>query len=178
MLLPRQEKVLRLKKGKGLIFLLKNILKSSDCAACKICCVFDKDDIWEIPVLDGELKDRIAERFPKDCFERRGDGWVFSMKENGDGLFRCPALDPQSGCTLGEDKPFDCKIWPYRVMELGGRRVIAIASICPSMYSKPLSELCGELEMGLADKIFAAANERPDIVKPYERGYPILAVEE
>lgn len=157
--------------------MLKNILKSSDCAACKICCVFDKDDIWEIPVLEDGLKSRLAERFPEGSFERRGNGWVFSMTEDGDGLFRCPALDPQKGCTLGEDKPFDCKIWPYRVMELGGRRVIAIASLCPSMYAKPLSELCGELEGGLGEKIFAAADKYPDIVKPYEEGYPILAVE-
>ena len=158
--------------------MLKNILKSSDCAACKICCVFDKDDIWEIPVIDGERKKRIEERFPQSKFERRGDGWVFAMGEEKDGLFTCPALDPNKGCTLGDDKPFDCMIWPYRIMEFGGKRVISIAALCPSMYKKPLSELCGELENGLGEKIFTFAKEHPDIVKPYEKGYPILMVEE
>ena len=63
-------------------------------------------------------------------------------------------------------------------MEFGGRRVISIAALCPSMYKKPLSELCGELENGLGEKIFAFANKHPDIVKPYKKGYPILMVEE
>lgn len=157
--------------------MLKNILKSSDCASCKICCVFDKDDIWEIPVIDGERKKRIEERFPNHKFERRGDGWVFAMGEGKDGLFTCPALDPAMGCTLGEDKPFDCMIWPYRIMDFCGKRVISIAALCPSMYKKPLSELCGELEKGLGEKIFAFASEHPDIVKPYEKGYPILLAE-
>ena len=158
--------------------MLKNILKSSDCAACKICCVFDKYDIWETPVLDDELKNRISERFPQLSFVKKGEGWLFRMEESEDELFYCPALDKNSGCILGEDKPFDCKIWPYRIMELGGRRVISIASICPTMFKKPLSELCAELEKNnLADKIFEFADSHPDIVKQYEDGYPVLKVE-
>ena len=158
--------------------MLKNILKGSDCASCKICCVFDKYDLWETPVLDDELKNRVLERFPELSFVEKGEGWLFRMTESEDGLYYCPALDPNSGCTLGDDKPFDCKIWPYRIMSIGGRRAISIASICPTMYAKPLSELCGELERnGLAEKIFAFADSHPDIVKPYDNGYPILKVE-
>ena len=159
--------------------MLKNILKSSDCASCRVCCVFDKYDLWETPVLDGELKNRVSERFPRLSFVEKGDGWLFRMEESEDELYYCPALDRNSGCILGDDKPFDCKIWPYRIMSLGGKRVISIASICPTMYAKPLSELCGELERdGLAEKIFAFADSHPDIVKPYENGYPILKVEQ
>ena len=158
--------------------MLKNILKSSDCASCRICCIFDKYDIWETPVLDQELKNRVSERFPELSFVRKGEGWLFRMTESEDELYYCPALDPKSGCILGDDKPFDCKIWPYRIMSLGGRRVISMASICPTMYAKPLSELCAELEKnGLAETIFAFADSHPDIVKPYEEGYPILKVE-
>lgn len=157
--------------------MLKNILKADDCAKCRICCVFDKYDIWETPVLDDELKKTVSERFPEVSFVRKGSGWIFRMDEAEDGLYYCPMLDPKSGCKLGDGKPFDCRIWPYRVMELGGRRVISIASICPTMYAKPLSELCGELEKDcLAEKIADFANSRPDIVKPYEKGYPILKV--
>ncbi len=157
--------------------MLKNILKSSDCASCRLCCVFDKYDIWETPVLDDELKNFVSERYPETAFVKKGGGWIFRMNEAEDGLYYCPMLDPSSGCMLGDGKPFDCRIWPYRIMTLGGHRVISIASICPSMYKKPLSELCEELEKdGLAEKIAAFADARPDIVKPYENGYPILKV--
>lgn len=158
--------------------MLKNILHGSDCAACRICCVFDKYDLWETPILDGELKERVQDKYPEIEFAQKGEGWIFRMNESEDGLYYCPALDSKTGCRLGGDKPFDCKIWPYRVMTLGGRRVISMASICPTMYKKPLSDLCEELENGgLADKIFAFADEHPDIVKPYDNGYPILKVE-
>ena len=109
---------------------------------------------------------------------KKGDGWIFRMDEAEDELYYCPMLDHKTGCRLGDDKPFDCRIWPYRVMDFGGNRVISMASICPTMYAKPLSELCRELEKnGLAEKIFAYADSHPDIVKPYESGYPILLAE-
>ena len=102
--------------------MLRNILSPETCAKCRICCIFDKYDVWETPVVD-------------------------------------------------------CKIWPYRIMELNGVRVISVASICPDMYAKPLNKLVGELENGLADKIFAEADKDPAMIKPYEQGYPILKVE-
>lgn len=158
--------------------MLKNILKGEDCASCKICCIFDKYDIWETPVLEDGLKAQVEERFPDVSFVKKGDGWIFRMDEAEDELYYCPMLDHKTGCRLGDDKPFDCRIWPYRVMDFGGNRVISMASICPTMYAKPLSELCGELEKNdLAEKIFAYADSHPDIVKPYESGYPILLAE-
>lgn len=163
--------------------MLKNILSPKACAACRICCVFDKYDVWETPVITEELKNRIVRTDPNIKFVSKGDSgaYIFNMEDNWDGekeLFSCPALDPQKGCTLGGNKPFDCKIWPYRIMELGGKRVISIASICPEMYSKPLDRLIGELDGGLADMIFEEAEKNPAVIKPYEQGYPILKVRE
>ncbi len=156
--------------------MLKNILKAGDCASCRICCVFDKYDIWETPVLDDGLTEIIRERFPNVSFIQKENSRIFRMEESEDGLYRCPMLT-ETGCALGDEKPFDCRIWPYRVMKLGDRLVISIASICPVMYKKPLSKLCGELEReDLGEKILNYAKAHPDIVKPYEKGYPILAV--
>ncbi len=140
--------------------MLKNILSGESCAKCRLCCIFDKYDIWETPTVSDELFEKIGSKFP--------DGE----------LFHCPLLDKKSGCKLGDDKPFDCKIWPYRIMEFGGKRVITIASICPEMYKKPLSALVAELEENdLAKKIFHEADIHPEIVKPYQKGYPILLAE-
>ena len=161
--------------------MLKNILSPKTCAGCKICCSFDKYDVWETPVISMELKKKIEGTNPELKFVSKGNSgaFIFNMEEAWDEekeLFICPALDPKSGCTLGENKPFDCKIWPYRIMDLNGALVISIASICPSLYSKPLKELVDELEKGLADRIFEEAAKDPAIIKPYENGYPILKV--
>lgn len=162
--------------------MLKNILSPKTCAGCRICCIFDKYDVWETPVISEELKRKISAARSDLKFVSKGDtgAYIFNMEDTWDDkeeIFRCPALDPDSGCTLGENKPFDCRIWPYRIMELGGRRVISIASICPDMYNMPLKTLCDELENGLADRIFEEAAKNPAMIKPYEQGYPILVVE-
>ena len=161
--------------------MLKNILSPKTCADCRICCIFDKYDVWETPVISEELAEKIKVSNPDLKFVSKGDSgsYIFNMEKTWDEkeeLFSCPALDPQKGCTLGDNKPFDCKIWPYRIMELNGVLVIAIASICPDLYEKPLRLLVNELENGLADMIFAEAEKNPAIIKPYEQGYPILKV--
>ena len=78
---------------------------------------------------------------------------------------------------LGDEKPFDCRIWPYRIMKIGDKRAITLASICDEMYNRPLSELVDFLKKGLAEKIFSYADKHPEIVKPYYDGYPVLIFE-
>ena len=51
----------------------------------------------------------------------------------GEELFFCPMLC-ETGCTMGADKPFDCRIWPFRMMrDLEGALRITVASYCPGM---------------------------------------------
>ncbi|MGN0665242.1 MAG: YkgJ family cysteine cluster protein [Huintestinicola sp.] len=163
--------------------MLKNILSPEKCAGCRICCIFDSYDIWETPVVSRELRDRILSQRSDIEFISKGDSidsFLFKVRPyeiDGRGLFSCPALDHSKGCTLGDNKPFDCKIWPYRIMDMNGRRVITIASICPELYARPLKELVDELKNGLADIIFREADKNPDIIKPYEDGYPVLMAE-
>lgn len=162
--------------------MLKNILSPDTCAECRICCIFDKYDIWETPVVSGALKDKITAEHSDIRFIFKGDSkdsFLFVCRNEtigGEDLYVCPALDHGKGCVLDDNKPFDCRIWPYRIMEFEGRQAITVASICPDMYSKPLKSLIDELKNGLADEIFDYADKNPDIVKPYQDGYPILLV--
>ena len=157
--------------------MLKKILSGKVCAECRLCCVFDRYDVWETPVFTEEIMLRIKKERPGTEFIPKDGGYIFKVGNIGaDELFSCPALTP-NGCMLGDDKPFDCRIWPYRIMEVGGRRAITIASICEELYNRPLSELVGFLKEGLAEKIFAYADAHPEIVKPYYEGYPVLVFE-
>lgn len=157
--------------------MLKKILSGKVCAECRLCCIFDRYDIWETPVFTAEIRDRILESRPQTEFVSKDGGFIFKADNIGENqLFSCPALT-ENGCMLGDDKPFDCRIWPYRVMEVGGRRAITIASICNELYNRPLSQLVGYLKEGLAETIFSYADAHPEIVKPYYEGYPVLMFE-
>lgn len=157
--------------------MLKKILDGKVCAECRLCCIFDRYDVWETPVFTEEIRNKIIKYRPGTRFVEKDGGYIFRVEEfDKDGLFSCPALTDK-GCILGDEKPFDCRIWPYRIMEVGGRRAITIASICEEMYDRPLSQLVEFLKEGLAEKIFSYAVEHPEIVKPYYEGYPVLMFE-
>ncbi|MBQ3915495.1 MAG: hypothetical protein II690_02785 [Ruminococcus sp.] len=157
--------------------MLKKILSPESCAQCRLCCIFDRYDVWETPVFNEFQRDLILAERPDTEFVPKDGGFILRVTHfDEDQLFRCPALT-ETGCMLGDNKPFDCRIWPYRIMDIGGRRAITMASICQEMYSRPLSQLVGFLKEGLADQIFAYADQHPEIVKHYYEGYPVLLFE-
>ena len=154
--------------------MLKKILSGSSCAKCRLCCVFDSSDVWETPVFTEEIKNKILSEKPDTQFIKKDSGFILNAGELADDqLFTCPALT-EKGCMLGDDKPFDCRIWPYRIMNVGGKRAITIASICSELYNRPLSQIIDFLKEGLAQQIFSYADSHPEIEKPYEQGYPVL----
>lgn len=154
--------------------MLKKILSPETCGKCRVCCVFDRDDIWEIPLISESLHNCISESRPELKMSRRGDkSYVFEMEFKDDGLTYCPALS-DTGCTLGKNKPFDCMIWPFRAMKKGDDIVITISPVCSSV--DPNNPDVKALAEELAPIIFSEAEKNPDIIKEYIEGYPIAAI--
>ena len=89
----------------------------------------------------------------------------------------CFFLDSDKGCTLSyEDKPFDCKIWPLRIMKKDDEYVIALTPTCPSIGKEPSDELQKLVDDGLGDIIYDYAKTHPFIIKDYKEGFPVLMV--
>ncbi len=88
----------------------------------------------------------------------------------------CEFLDEEKGCVLGEeDKPFDCKIWPLRIMKKDDMLVIALTPTCPAISSLPggvMKQLVGD---GLGQQIYDYAKQHPFIVKEYREGFEVMA---
>ena len=157
--------------------MLSSLLSHDTCARYRICCGFVESDKWEIPLFAGKEECSTASelagvrRLPgtKSC--------VFDMKFNGSEIVMCPAAS-EHGCILGDKRPFDCRIWPFRVNDLNGTHVITLSPVCPAMIKLPLDKLMDFVNSdGFAQTLFRHAAEFPETVKPYEKGYPILAVE-
>lgn len=161
--------------------MLKKILPRETCGKCRVCCGFDESDKWEIPLVFKELKEQIENHY--DCkLVPRGNEYVFDMEFDGDKVVYCP-MASEHGCVLGDMKPFDCRIWPFRVNRLNGlngsdeRLVITVSPVCGAVSGLPLSRLMEFVnEDGFADTLFRQAELHKDMVKPYIKGYPILAV--
>lgn len=157
--------------------MLKEILNKSTCAECRMCCIFDRYDIWETPVFNEETKNKVLEFNPCAEFAKVGDSYMLNAGKLAEGdLFICPALT-ENGCILGDEKPFDCRIYPFRIMEQDGRRVIAVSMLCEAVHGQSHEKLKNFLNNGLAEKIFAYADENPQTVKPYYDNYTVISEE-
>jgi Fe-S-cluster containining protein len=158
--------------------MLSKILSKRECAECKICCSFDSYDLLETPVVTDEIMQRSLAVKPDQRFADVDGTRLYIMdKEPDRDLYYCPMLDHSKGCLLGDSKPFDCRIWPFKIMRFEGRRVIALSPVCPIVSDKPLSEL-RELAHELAPVIFAEADREPSLVRPYSSGYTIMLAED
>lgn len=155
--------------------MLNEILSQSECGKCRVCCGFTKDDIWEIPLIFKENREKVEAMLGEKLI-LRGNEYVFDMKFNGD-ISYCPALS-ENGCVLGELKPFDCAVWPFRVNALGDMRVITVSPVCETVFALPLKTLSDFVRKDVfAERLFTEAHKHPDMVKPYIDGYPILVAE-
>lgn len=135
--------------------MLKSVLTGEQCARCRICCSFVRADVWEAPEF---TKDKLNEKVFRDEKE----------------ILLCPALDSSKGCTLGENKPFDCKIWPLRPFVIDGKVKIGVAKVCPEFNEETDYKLKELLEGGLYDIIVEMIEKDSTLVKNYTEDYRII----
>lgn len=157
--------------------MLEKILSRKTCAECRMCCIFDRYDIWETPLFTEKTMQSVLNNVPDAKFAKKGSCYVLNAGEITDGeLYSCPAL-ADTGCMLVNNKPFDCRIWPFRIMKLDGCRVIAVSSLCEAVHGQSHDNLRTFLKEGLAKEIFAYADAFPEAVHEFYDNYSVLLFE-
>ena len=165
--------------------MLSSILSKKQCAACKFCCSFRRQSLWETPLFPPEIAEKLSKANEYGVvgeFAATGDGdacrLVLENKyrtADPEEEVPCTFLDSKCGCILKpEDKPFDCSIWPLRVMNKDSQLVIALTPTCPTIGAVPSQALTELVKSGLGQKILAYAKSHPYIVKEYRVGFPII----
>lgn len=158
--------------------MLSRVLSRSSCAACKFCCSFRRQSLWETPLFPPEVVEKLSKPNEYGVVGVFRDGQiVLGGYKTGDPEEEVPCtfLDPERGCILKpEDKPFDCSIWPLRIMNKDGKLVIALTPTCPSIGAVPNKALVDLVQDGLGDKIFEYTTTHPYIIKEYREGFPII----
>ena len=154
--------------------MLSSILKKSDCAECRFCCSFRRQSLWETPIFDAELTEKLRTHYPTVKFRPVKNSFTFDISDqyktdDPEEEAPCPFLDPDRGCQLPPAlKPFDCSIWPLRaVRQPSGRLAVALTPTCPAINKVPEEQLRTLAASGLGKKILDYAQAHPDIIKDY-----------
>ena len=158
--------------------MLSKILSKKSCAACKFCCSFRRQSLWETPLFPPEVVQKLSKPNEYGVVGEFRDGQIVLggyRTDDPEEEVPCTFLDPHKGCILKvEDKPFDCSIWPLRIMDKDGELVIALTPTCPAIGATPRPELIELVKNGLGKKIFEYAKTHPYIIKEYKEGFPII----
>ena len=85
----------------------------------------------------------------------------------------------EHGCGLLEqDKPFDCKVWPFRLMRTANGTVcISISDLCTGVQLHEVEQLQAFLREGLAETMFTYAKAHPDHIHEWHDGYRVILTE-
>lgn len=157
--------------------MLTNVFSPNDCARCKLCCNFRRVSAWETPALqDSQIFLMHEAGVP---LEKRPDGttsfYLHFETESEEEVVNCPMLNPCSGCMLPrESRPFECRIWPVRIMKSQGRLVLGIYKDCPALNGDTFEKLKNHTLEKLLPEILAYGRRHPQAVRDYNSLYSII----
>ena len=128
---------------------LSPILKRETCANCKICCVFKLESLVYVP---------------------RG---IETVKQK-DGMFAC-VHHCEEGCKLGENRPMECKAWPFSVSKRGDELLLVLEHSCPELNKKEKLEEAKKFAIeAIAPDLLEYSRNHLDTLREYDGKNEIL----
>ena len=101
------------------------------CTRCGDCCTGSEGFVWLNEEETASLARRVgvSEQAFHETFTRRIDGEIsLREKENGDCIF----WDSGEGCTVYEDRPRQCRTWPFWRSNIASPRAWrSTVKVCP-----------------------------------------------
>ena len=104
-------------KSRDMSVIVEQIVPSTVCFTCDVCCRFPEQDSALRPYFTKEeILAAVASGMSADAFPDQAGSKV-AVVPNGEEGYRCPAFDPQTGqCGIYEARPLDCRLYPVAVM--------------------------------------------------------------
>jgi hypothetical protein len=149
--------------------MLEPLLTKSHCAACKKCCTFEAMELQDAPLFTSETREIVLRDIdPTAGFIPRGNMWQIELRRiSGTDKYVCPVLDSAEGCRLGNQRPFDCRSFPFYVMRQGEEVVLALSPICPVITESERVAIDRVLDSGLLTSLIEEALTCPDTIADY-----------
>jgi uncharacterized protein len=120
---------------------LPQLVPSSACFHCDICCRFpDPDSPLRPYFTDHEIARAVAQGLETSAFpDAQGSQVALVPDTTGDG-FHCPAFEPEAGtCRVYEQRPLDCQLYPLALMWDAAHQEVLLGwdRKCPFMIDEP-----------------------------------------
>ena len=122
---------------------LLQIVPSTACLQCDVCCRFPEQDSFLRPFFTGEeIQGAVAAGLAPECFPTT-EGAQINLVPNpaGEG-YVCPAFDSgTSRCRIYDVRPLDCRLYPFALMWDVERAHVLLGwdTKCPYMRDAPAS---------------------------------------
>ena len=158
--------------------MLKDVLSPEECAKCGFCCSFRRQSLNLTPYFAKETVSEIRALHPEARFKTRPSGAVTIdiddryRTDDAEEEALCPFN--RTGCVLPERlKPFDCKLWPFRLMKCGDGLALALVPTCPWVGKADMSKLKAKAA-AVAEAAVDYAKTHPEIVIEYRADYQVV----
>ena len=158
--------------------MLKDVLSPADCAKCGFCCSFRRQSLGLTPLFAKETVEEIRRLHPEARFRTLPNGAVTIdigdqyRTDDSEEEALCPFN--RKGCVLPAHlKPFDCELWPFRLMKSGDGFVLALVPTCPWIERKDVEKLKATAA-AVFRKAVEYAKEHPEIAIEYGADYEVV----
>jgi Fe-S-cluster containining protein len=155
-------------------------LPANPCQTCRGCCAFEEEDRYFATLFtDQELAVLKARGMHGDFFvPYRGSSTVFQINlirsVARPRMYVCPYLDETTHlCSIYDDRPFDCRFWPFIFMKDTSKKQVLWACFEKRMCDITNAQTEGEFRKRVKDK-FAEYSGALD-AESYLARYPELA---
>ncbi|MFA5039451.1 MAG: YkgJ family cysteine cluster protein [Candidatus Omnitrophota bacterium] len=164
---------------------IKPFVPSDVCLSCGGCCRFcEQHTPWTPLFLFEEIRALLQKELLPCCLfshaaNKTGEAARIDLLPSGEGWI-CPCLDEKtSRCGIYEDRPLECRLYPFLLVSHEGRRVLAVDPHCPYIqerledkeFAAYLENLRQTLSSAAAKKVF---KENGCLFQKYPQGYRIL----
>jgi hypothetical protein len=108
--------------------ILPQLVPSSACFACEVCCRFPDPDSALRPYFTAEeIAGAVAHGLNMGAFPDAGGSQVTLVPDAAGEGFQCPAFNHQTGaCGVYEHRPLDCQLYPLALMWDADHRAVVL----------------------------------------------------
>jgi len=152
--------------------MLEEYLSTKDCATCKICCKFEPDEICDAPTFTEE--EMLLSKKVNCNAEFIKKGAVYQLVlEKWNNKYICPFLS-ENGCLLCDNRPFDCKSWPFYLMKQRDNYVLTLTKDCPVVWDRFMNDKSSIMTSNLISECKRIIEYYPDMIPMYNRNMTIV----